>query len=223
MLFSKILDQKDLMKKVHSLDFSDVEMLLYMMVKTIENVELAAFVNYILHEKKLKNILVKSASSTDKYHPKVSRGKYGLLNHTALALLVFDTFISFYSPQQKIDDNTKDVCRAGIILHDVWKYTTIKDKESSFTTKEHGFVGAKWIMRYLEEYKSLNYNIDSNLVARVASIVRYHMSNWCHTAEDVKTAQKESKLEERLVMLCDFIASNRALLDYQKVEDDIRK
>jgi len=181
--------------------------LLEAMIQTIEDKSLRIFVTNIINDCDLLETYKKQASSSSKYHPVISAGDYGLLRHTALALLVLDTFILFYKPTGKLNE---DVCRVALILHDAWKYHDIKNIVSKFVTKEHGFVGAKNILEYYIKTKSL---IDIEVIGQVASAVKYHMSHWTHLAEDQQYVRSKATLNERVVMICDFISSNKALFE----------
>jgi len=193
--------------------------LIMAMLATIKDYELQKFISFILDsDEEILSTFEKSASSSGKYHPDVSNGKWGLLNHTALALLAFDTFEGFYRPQGKIDDKGCDICRTAIILHDAWKYQNLKGEvHPKHTTKEHGFVGATKIAEYYEEYEAKSENLKSYVDAIVDS-VRYHMSNWCHTYSEIEYARKKTRLYERTVMICDFIASNKQLINFVKFQ-----
>lgn len=192
---------------VKDIDKWDEQELLQAMFLTIESVSLRVFVMNIIKDNNLIETYKKPASSGGKYHPAISSGDYGLLRHTALALLALDTFILFYKPTGKLNE---DVCRVAIILHDAWKYHDIKNMVSKFTTKEHGFVGAKNIVDY---YMTTKPPIAIETIGQVASAVKYHMSNWCHLDADIQYVRDKASLNERVVMLCDFLSSNKALFE----------
>ena len=143
-----------------------------------------------------------------------------MLNHTVLALLAFDTFEAFYSPQQRLSKQDCDVCRAALIFHDAWKYEHLSGKiNPKFTTKEHGFIAAKKLVDYYKKYEAINgkNEILKSSVDMIVDCVRYHMSNWCHSFEETKFAQTKTKINERIVMICDFLASNKQLHEYTKI------
>lgn len=193
---------------VKDIDKWNEQELLEAMIQTIEAPSLRVFVMNIIKDCNLLETYKKQASSSSKYHPAVSAGDYGLLRHTALALLALDTFILFYKPTGKLNE---DICRVAIILHDAWKYHDIKNMVSKFTTKEHGFVGAKNIVEY---YMKAKPPVAIETIGQIASAVKYHMSNWNHLQEDIVYAQTKASLNERVVMLCDFMSSNKALFEF---------
>jgi 23S rRNA maturation-related 3'-5' exoribonuclease YhaM len=183
------------------------------MIDCIENEKVKQFVKDIVVKTGRMETYKKPASSGGKYHPEISNGDWGLLNHTALALLALDTFELFYANSGMLDP---DVCKAAIILHDAWKYESLTGSITPFTTKEHGFVGGKRIAEFANDYPT---DDDTKVILdNVAYAVRYHMSHWCHRTEDVEHVKKHANLNERVVMICDFLASNKALHNFRKFQ-----
>lgn len=180
------------------------------MIDCIENEKIKQFVKDIIIKTGRMGTYKKAASSGGKYHPAISNTEWGLLNHTALALLALDTFELFYSSSGMLDP---DVCKAAIILHDAWKYENLVGAETKFTTKEHGFVGGKRIAEFAQDYPT---DDDTKVILdKIAYAVRYHMSHWCHRSEDIEYVKKKATLNERVVMICDFLASNKALHEFK--------
>jgi len=200
-----------------AMDPKTPEQLLECMISTIDNSDVARFVRDVVDDEIMKTFK-KAASSSGKYHPEVSNGDWGLLNHTALTLLVFDTFYTFYKVQGKYFEDTFDSCRAALILHDAWKYTHLSGKvNANFTTKEHGYVGAQKLLTYIRKHGN-DYESKAQAIIMDSIVhVRYHMSNWCHNIDESNYVKTDASTPNILVMLADFISSNKALFEYTKI------
>ena len=86
-------------------------------------------------------------------------------------------------------------------------------KPQRFTTKSHGYVGYKWIENY-----AAGSDPDGKLFG-IATMVRFHMSHWCHTQDETLQAVRASgNIGIRIVQMSDFIASNKGLIDYAPLD-----
>lgn len=182
----------------------------------IKDEQIKQFTFHFINDNDLWWTYTMPTSSTGKYHPTVSNIKdEGIYHHTYLALLVSNTFEKFYKPQNRVTDLDLDVMRSAIILHDICKYIDKDGNKVKYSTKDHGYVASEKILDYIVDHF---YDID---IVTLAKCVRYHMSNWCtvksnsQTKYDTEHAQTKAGILERTIMICDFIASNKELIDYE--------
>jgi len=168
----------------------------------IKDEAIKEFVRPFLLKPEVIETFKKTASSSGKYHPEKANGPWGLLWHTIKCLQAADRIIRLYEGMGKISKTKADICRAGLILHDAWKYETINGKISPATTKGHGYVGYLKIM----QSPDFEHKVD------IAEVVRFHMSNWNGSAEETKLAQNVKGIHLHIAMIADMIASDKKLL-----------
>lgn len=84
-------------------------------------------------------------SSSGKYHPEDHRGERGLWLHTKRAFTQFERLSRSYVYQDKLTDKEQDYGRAGILLHDMYKYGWPKQEH---TTKNHDVVAAQVLRQH---------------------------------------------------------------------------
>lgn len=170
--------------------------------------EVRAFVEKVCEEININDMLAKATSSSFKYHPTLcNRAGDGLMHHKMIALITSDSVVKLM--EHKLSKEDRDCITAAIILHDAWKYYTMGFKKSKYTTREHGLVGYAVLMKM--------YEADPNkreFIKKIATAVRYHMSNWCHPKTEIEAATKMPPLTARIVQICDIISSNKELMEY---------
>ena len=143
------------------------------------------------------------ASTTGKYHPKVSLGKFGLIRHTKLAVW-WGIEINRCWSNEYLGRLNEIIC--ALILHDIQKNGESLDKQGYPTldnsTKVHGAILAGKIA---EE--------SSESIDRIITAIGGHMGIW--TAEEFKQYKPENQKDLKTRILCyivhlaDYCASRK--------------
>ena len=143
------------------------------------------------------NFFTAPASSSGKYHPSISNGRYGLIRHTRL---VVDVARDLCHAFNITTDEDKDNVIVACLLHDVLKFgykSNSEGKGDKEGYKEHGYRAASYLMRFIR--------LPENICAAVAG----HMGVWaCPMAQEYTFLQTHDKLSE-IVMLADYMASRK--------------
>jgi len=164
---------------------------LYAQLKEINDSEIRNFVKIAL-DNAPEGFWHTPCSGTGKYHPPENQGDAGLIRHLVKCVYVANDLCKYFN----INDIQRDIVIAGTILHDIKKNG---DPWGQSTDLEHGIIGAKYLDQFelKEPYKS-----------QIQNCVRYHLSRFTRTKEDVKRASNPTK-EELIVQMTDFFCSRK--------------
>lgn len=143
------------------------------------------------------NFFTAPASTSGRYHPSISNGRYGLIRHTRLVVDVArDLCRAFDIVTIEDNDNVIVAC----LLHDVLKFgykSNSEGKGDKEGYKEHGLRAATYLMRLC------------GLPKNICDAVAGHMGVWaCPMAQEYTFLQTHDKLSE-IVMLADYMASRK--------------
>lgn len=129
------------------------------------------------------------ATSSGRYHNPFSRRKHGLWIHVKMVFTAFERFQRSYVEQGRITEYEADLCRAGILLHDMLKYGH-KYEDGDGTVTNHDKLGGHWLRH------------NTGLPNEVARMVERHNGPWYDGPEP------ENDMED-LVHLSDMAASTK--------------
>lgn len=135
----------------------------------------------------------KPASSTGKYHPNFAKGEKGLLYHTIVAVEFAKQIIE--TDNYPMFDINADSVYAALLLHDVFKYG--KKGTDEHTCFEHPLYAADFVRHKMKH----------DLKWRIANDIASHMGKWNTSSRRKEVLPVPHTMEERLVHLCDFLAS----------------
>ncbi len=142
------------------------------------------------------------ASSTGKYHPSFSLGEGGLVRHVKAAMIILEEMF-----QNEVfcscDEYKKDLIRMALLLHDGFKHGLVG---TGYTVVEHPVIMAD----YLVENKDKLF-ISEDDAKFVASLIRCHMGPWNKDRFGKVIMPVPKTEEEKLVHLCDYIASRKCI------------
>ena len=146
------------------------------------------------------------ASTSEKYHPRISLGKGGLIRHVKLAVW---WGIEIQRCWPETYDGLLDEIICALILHDLQKNGESLDSRGyptlSNSTKVHGVVLANKITKLIEE--------PSKSIERVIAAIGGHMGIW--TAEDYNSYKPDNQNDSKTRTLCyivhlaDYCASRK--------------
>ena len=173
-----------------------------------------AEINYI-HDERIKESAKKlvdmlpdyffevAASSTGKYHPKVSNVEGGLVNHTKIAVRfakeLFNNGILFNSYKE----HDQDMIVLALILHDGFKHGFTHEKYVRF---DHPIISAEFVREHAKEVGLTD--IEGNLLY---DLISSHMGifNTSNYSKVVLPLPKTNM--QKFVHLCDDLASKKFL------------
>jgi len=142
------------------------------------------------------------ASTSGKYHPIFSLGDGGLVRHVKVALRILEE-IYRDSAFGTYDEHTKDLMRMALLLHDGFKAGR---EGSEHTCREHPLIMRDFLLENKD--KLLISEDDTKFVARLIST---HMGPWVTDREGNIILEEPKTNEEKIVHLCDYIASRNFL------------
>lgn len=140
-----------------------------------------------------------AASSTGKYHPRSSQGSGGLVRHTIQVFWIAKKIID--SRMFELQDIEKDTILAACILHDGWKY----NEKSYHTLRYHGIEAVEKIAD----------------IVTLSSFFKGKVPHWympllecvqAHNGYFTKEWQGEFSLQQKIVHIADFLASQKFLV-----------
>lgn len=137
------------------------------------------------------------ASTTGKYHSKVSLGEGGLVRHTKLLVKILLELLELeqYSDLKPMRDEL--IC-AGI-LHDSLKAGWNLDNE--YTVNEHPNLAADFVMEKALEMKTL----PKEVINRICHLIRAHSGQW----DCDGLLPKPVTNAERLLHVADYLSSRK--------------
>lgn len=149
------------------------------------------------------------ASSSGKYHPKMSQGVGGLVRHTK-AVVMFAEELLRMSSYSYMKDEYKDYVIAACLLHDTVKYGMGKEIDKS-AYAEHGKNAAQEFDHYACHYCA--YRPSEFLLNAIKS----HMGQWTTDRED-----RPFTSIDRCVHMADYMAS-RSFIDIPQITEEYNR
>ena len=144
------------------------------------------------------------ASSTGKYHPKYALGDGGLVRHTKVAVrIAYEILYLDSSLAESYTDDEKDLVLISLLIHDGLKEGLVKEKYTRF---DHPIL----IKEFVNDNKDKTKFTDEE-VKLIGNMVASHMGPW-NTSEYSNVVLPLPKTKyEKLVHLCDLLASRKYL------------
>ena len=138
------------------------------------------------------------ASSTGKYHPAYALGESGLVRHVQVAMKWLEEI--FRSEILGVfDDDTKDLMRMALLLHDGFKSGI---DNCGHTVCEHPIIMSNYLLE--NKYKLSLRNSEVKFVAR---LILSHMGKYNTNYNKEEIMPKPETINQRIIYLCDLIAS----------------
>ncbi len=144
------------------------------------------------------------AASTGKYHPKYASGEGGLLRHTKAAVRFFKEILENPSFNEDFTQDERDIMVMALILHDGLKLGKTHERYTKF---DHPLLMAN----YIEENKE-KLDLTDEEVNLLTSVIKTHMGPWTKDYYGHEVLQKPTTKYEKLVHLCDYLASRKCFL-----------
>lgn len=152
------------------------------------------------------------ASSTGKYHPKYALGDGGLLRHTKVVVRIGYELLSNNSIGHSFTSDEKDLLLIAMMLHDGLKSGLIQEK---YTRYDHPLLAAKFVLDNQDKTK-----LTDNEVKLVANAIESHMGEWNTDYNGNEILPKPSNKYQRMVHMCDFLASKKFIeVEFDKLNN----
>lgn len=141
----------------------------------------------------------KPSTSSGKYHSPDERGNYGLILHTKR---VFGCLKALFRLEDysNIPEARKEYLMAAALLHDGLKYGPAENV-STHTMFEHPIFAA----HFVKEIGKREYFVGAEIIA---SYIISHMGQWNESKYSQTTLPKPSTIEQKVLHLADYMASN---------------
>ena len=174
-------------------------------INLIQNEDLAYVVRGYITSEVPAYFWTDGASSSGKYHPKMSQGVGGLVRHTK-AVVKFAEELLQMVPYVDMKQEYKDYVIAACIVHDTVKYGS-SNTPNRAEYKNHARNAAK-------AFHSLCLDYDYPVSDLLLNAVRSHMGQWSTPREDAPFTQID-----QCVHMADYIAS-RSFIDIPSITEE---
>ena len=158
------------------------------------------------------------ASTSGKHHPAYTLGEGGLIRHTKAAVGIFHQLVradiqKYFCPEKdvKYDFINQDIVYSALLLHDGLKCGMWEDK----TAFDHPLLMSKYVRQ-----KSIEFNFKNEVVVDcICDAIKSHMGKWNTRPDtDIILPVPVNGLE-KLVHLCDYLASRKNIEYKFDIED----
>jgi putative nucleotidyltransferase with HDIG domain len=180
---------------------------LYTQLKEIQDNEIRNFVKEVLDHAP-EGFWHTPCSGTGKYHPPENQGDAGLIRHLLKCVVTAKDLCRYFGLNQE----DTDIVLAATILHDIKKNG---EPWGESTDMEHGLIGAKFLDKF---------ELREPAKTEIKNCVRYHLSRFTRTREDVERASNPTQ-KELIVQMTDLFCSRKYaswLPDINVKEEDIK-
>lgn len=143
------------------------------------------------------------ASSTGKYHPKFAQGELGLVRHTKVLIRILADLVDNPSIGNSYTNSEKDLLIVAALIHDGLKHGKEKSKYVVF---EHPLLATN----YLKEMKSQLKFSDEEITFMV-NVINSHMGTWNKDYNGNEVLPVPKTKYEKLLHMCDYLASRKYL------------
>ena len=141
------------------------------------------------------------ASSTGKYHPKYALGDGGLLRHTKVVVRFGYELLNNNSIGHSFTSDEKDLLLLGMMLHDGLKSGLVQEK---YTRYDHPLLAAQFVIDNKDKTKLTDLEVEL-----LTNAMESHMGEWNTDYNGNEILPKPSNKYQRMVHMCDFLASKK--------------
>jgi 23S rRNA maturation-related 3'-5' exoribonuclease YhaM len=171
-----------------------------------------------INDSRVKNFTIKAlsslpdyffkipASSSGKYHPKITTKEGGLVIHTKLAVRVLKSMLNLN--MMEYTDIQKDIAISAMILHDGLKSGYPQTK---YTAHEHPIL----VCDYLLKQEGVCDYISKPILDKIFSCIKSHMGQWTTGDNSNVVLPKPESGLEKLVHIADYISSRKNIFDME--------
>lgn len=139
------------------------------------------------------------AASSGKYHPAYALGNGGLIRHTKAAVYFANTLFNIY----KLDNHTKDLIIISLLIHDGLKKGI---PEEQYTRFDHPLLIGELLIKIKEQL-----TLTEDEIKEITNNVSSHMGKWNTNNYSDVVLPLPTTVTEKLVHMCDFLASRKQI------------
>lgn len=139
------------------------------------------------------------AASSGKYHPNYAIGKGGLIRHTKAAVYFANTLFYIY----KLDNHTKDLIIISLLIHDGLKKGFT---EEQYTRFDHPLLIGELLIKIKDQL-----TLTEQEITEITNNVSSHMGKWNTSNYSDIVLPLPTTLTQKLVHMCDFLASRKQI------------
>ena len=139
------------------------------------------------------------AASTGKYHPGYALGDGGLVRHTKAAVSFANNLFGIY----KLDNHTKDIIIISLLIHDGLKKGF---EEEKYTRFDHPLLIGKLLIKIKDKL-----TLTEDEIKEISNNVSSHMGRWNTSDYSDIVLPLPLTLTQKLVHMCDFLASRKQI------------
>ncbi|MBQ3021243.1 MAG: HD domain-containing protein [Bacilli bacterium] len=139
------------------------------------------------------------AASSGKYHPAYALGEKGLVRHTKAAVNFAINLFDIY----KLDDHTKDIIIISLLIHDGLKKGF---DEEQYTRFDHPLLIGELLIKIKEQL-----TLTEKEIEEISNNVSSHMGRWNTSAYSDVVLPLPLSLTQKLVHMCDYLASRKQI------------
>lgn len=154
------------------------------------------------------------ASSTGKYHPSFALNEGGLVRHTKAVVRFGKELLSNQSVSSVFTEDEKDLMLVAMIMHDGVKSGIPKEKYTRF---DHPLLASKLIKENKEKL-----TLTENEVFALCNMIESHMGEWNTDYDGNEILPKPVNKYQKMVHMCDYLASRKFInIDFDE-ENNMR-
>ena len=139
------------------------------------------------------------AASTGKYHPNYALGDGGLVRHTKAAVSFAHNIIDIY----KLDNHTKDIIIISLLIHDGLKKGFVEEKYTRF---DHPLLVGELLFKIKKDL-----SLTDEEIKEISDNVSSHMGRWNTNDYSDIVLPLPLTLTQKLVHMCDYLASRKQI------------
>ena len=139
------------------------------------------------------------AASSGKYHPTYALGDGGLIRHTKAAVNFATSLFNIY----KLDSHTKDIIIICLLIHDGLKKGF---EEEKYTRFDHPLLIGKLLNKIKKEL-----TLTEEEIKEISDNVSSHMGKWNTNDYSDVILPLPITLTQKLVHMCDYLASRKQI------------
>ena len=144
-----------------------------------------------------------AATSSGKYHPQFAQGQKGLVRHTKVAVRIAKEILDLEFSTNNFNTIEKDLVLMSLLIHDGLKSGL---EHSGHTCFEHPIIIADFILDNKDKL-----SLEANEIKFLVEALKSHMGQWNRSEYSNTVLPKPETKSQRLVHMCDYLASRKFL------------
>lgn len=144
------------------------------------------------------------ASSSGKYHPIMSCGEAGLFRHSLAVEMYMSYILNLEQYNSLFTVEQQDALKLGAFVHDGRKHG---EEDKGHTVFDHPVCMANAILKFKGQING----VSDEIIDFLADSIKTHMGQWNTDKRSNIVLEKPHTEAQKLVHLCDYLASRKAI------------